>query len=70
MTKRKFWHIEVPEHLDKQLACCVEKGPYKTKSEFVRGAVRDRLKKEIEGNGQNNEEMRKCQNPGLKCDSS
>lgn len=46
MGKDKRWNIPVSEHLDKQLEDYIEKDAYKTKSEFVRTAVRDRLKEE------------------------
>ena len=42
----KRWNIPVPEHLDKQLKEYIEKDAFKTKSEFIRTAVRDRLEKE------------------------
>ena len=44
MSKR--WNIPVPPHLDKQLADYIKKDSFKTKSEFIRTAVRDRLEKE------------------------
>jgi Arc/MetJ-type ribon-helix-helix transcriptional regulator len=46
MGKRTVWHLEVPEHLNQQLENYIEKDAYKTKSEFIRAAVRDRLKEE------------------------
>lgn len=46
MSKNKRWNIPVSDHLDKQLEDYIEKDAYKTKSEFVRTAVRDRLKEE------------------------
>ena len=48
MTKRNrtVWHLEVPPHLNEQLEDYIEKDTYKTKSEFIRTAVRDRLEKE------------------------
>jgi len=46
MSKDIRWNIPVPEHLDKQLEDYIAKDAYKTKSEFVRNAVRDRLKEE------------------------
>ena len=46
MAKRTIWHLEVPPHLNKQLEDYIEKDAYKTKSEFVRTAVRDRLREE------------------------
>ena len=48
MSKGKRWNIPVPEHLDKQLEDYISKDAYKTKSEFVRTAVRDRLRIENE----------------------
>jgi len=44
MSKR--WNIPVPEHLDRQLETYIAKDAFKTKSEFIRTAVRDRLEKE------------------------
>lgn len=44
--KRTVWHLEVPKHLNQQLEKYIEKDVYKTKSEFIRAAVRDRLKEE------------------------
>jgi len=38
--------LEVPKHLNQQLEKYIEKDAYKTKSEFIRAAVRDRLKEE------------------------
>ncbi len=48
MSKRTIWHLEVPPHLNKQLEDYIEKDAYKTKSEFIRTAVRDRLQEELE----------------------
>jgi len=48
MSKRIMWTIEVPSHLNKQLEDYIEKDAYKTKSEFIRTAVRDRLQEEFE----------------------
>lgn len=48
MSRRTIWHLEVPPHLDKQLEEYIEKDAFKTKSEFIRTAVRDRLKEENE----------------------
>jgi Arc/MetJ-type ribon-helix-helix transcriptional regulator len=42
----KRWNIPVPDHLDQQLEEYIEKDAFKTKSEFVRTAVRDRLEEE------------------------
>jgi len=46
MAKRTIWHLEVPPHLNKQLEDYIEMDSFKTKSEFIRTAVRDRLEKE------------------------
>ena len=46
MSKRTIWHLEVPPHLDQLLEDYIEKDAFKTKSEFIRTAVRDRLEKE------------------------
>jgi len=46
MSKDIRWNIPVPEHLDKKLEDYIARDAYKTKSEFVRTAVRDRLKEE------------------------
>ena len=48
MNKRTVWHLEVPPHLDKQLEDYIQKDAFKTKSEFIRTAVRDRLREETE----------------------
>jgi len=48
MSRRIMWTVEVPEHLDRQLEKYIQRGAYKTKSEFIRTAVRDRLKEEME----------------------
>lgn len=37
-----------PTHLNEQLEDYINKGAFKTKSEFIRTAVRDRLKEENE----------------------
>jgi Arc/MetJ-type ribon-helix-helix transcriptional regulator len=53
MPKRILWSVEDTNHLNKQLEGYIEKDAYKTKSEFIRTAVRDRLEKEmqkLEGN--------------------
>jgi Arc/MetJ-type ribon-helix-helix transcriptional regulator len=42
----KRWNVPVPAHLDEQLKKFIEKDLYKTKSEFIRVAVRDRLEQE------------------------
>ena len=46
MSKRTIWHLEVPPHLNEQLEDYITKDAFKTKSEFIRTAVRDRLKEE------------------------
>jgi len=48
MSKRTMWTVDVPEHLNKQLEDYIREDAYKTKSEFIRTAVRDRLKTETE----------------------
>ena len=45
-NKRTIWHLEVPPHLNQQLKEYIAKDAFKTKSEFIRTAVRDRLEKE------------------------
>ena len=48
VNKRIVWQVEVPKHLNDLLDLHINKGVYKTKSEFIRVAVRDRLRlKEI-----------------------
>jgi len=50
----KRWNIPVPDHLDKLLEDYIACDAFKTKSEFVRTAVRDRLeieRKKLEGQG-------------------
>lgn len=46
MSKRVLWSVEVTEHLNQQLKDYIEKDAFKTKSEFIRAAVRDRLREE------------------------
>ena len=46
MVKRTVWHLEVTPHLNQQLEDYIEKDSFKTKSEFIRTAVRDRLEQE------------------------
>lgn len=47
MSKQvKRWNIPVPPHLNQQLEDYIKKDAFKTKSEFIRTAVRDRLEKE------------------------
>ena len=48
MPKTLKWSVPVTEHLNKQLEDYIEKDDFKTKSEFIRTAVRDRLKEELE----------------------
>lgn len=51
----KRWNIPVPEHLDQQLEEYIAKDAFKTKSEFIRTAVRDRLEAEAQtGNHRGN----------------
>ena len=45
--ERIVWHLEVPRHLNELLETYIEKDAFKTKSEFIRTAVRDRLQSEI-----------------------
>lgn len=47
MSKRILWSVEVTPHLNKQLESYIEIDAFKTKSEFIRTAVRDRLKEEM-----------------------
>jgi Arc/MetJ-type ribon-helix-helix transcriptional regulator len=47
MRKRILWTIEVTSHLDKLLEDYIKRDAFKTKSEFVRTAVRDRLAEEL-----------------------
>ena len=42
----KRWNVPVPVHLDKLLVEYIDKDSYKTKSEFIRAAVRDKLEQE------------------------
>ena len=46
--KRITWTILVPKHLNQMLDEYIASDAYKTKSEFVRAAVRDRLREEIQ----------------------
>lgn len=46
MSKRIVWHLEVPQHLNEKLEDYIDKDAFKTKSEFIRTAVRDRLEQE------------------------
>lgn len=45
--KRIVWHLEVPPHLNNRLENYISADSFKTKSEFIRTAVRDRLEKEL-----------------------
>ena len=47
-SKKTIWHLEVPPHLNEKLEQYIEKDAFKTKSEFIRTAVRDRLEQEME----------------------
>lgn len=44
---RIIWHLEVPVHLDEQLEKYIALDAYKTKSEFIRCSVRERLEIEL-----------------------
>ena len=46
MPKTLKWSVSVPKHLDQQLEEYIQKDTFKTKSEFIRTAVRDRLERE------------------------
>ncbi len=48
MSKRTVWVVEVTPHLNELLDNYIDEGSYKTKSEFIRVAVRDKLKEEKE----------------------
>ena len=48
MSKRTIWHLEVPPHLNEKLEQYIKKDAFKTKSEFIRTAVRDRLEQEMQ----------------------
>jgi len=45
--RRIVWHLEVPQHLDELLEHYISIDAFKTKSEFIREAVRDRLEREF-----------------------
>jgi len=45
-NKKIKWNVEVSPRLNQQLEDYIEKGQFKTKSEFIRTAVRDRLVEE------------------------
>jgi len=40
------WHLEVTKHLDNMLEDYIKQDSFKTKSEFIRGAVREKLEDE------------------------
>lgn len=46
MSKRTVWVVEVTPHLNNRLDHYIDVDSYKTKSEFIRVAVRDRLNQE------------------------
>jgi len=46
MPKTLKWSVPVPKQLDQQLEEYIQKDTFKTKSEFIRTAVRDRLERE------------------------
>jgi len=48
MPKRILWCVEVTGHLNEKLEQYIEKDAFKTKSEFIRTAVRDRLEQEMQ----------------------
>lgn len=45
--KKFFWYVQVTRHLDDILEKYIKRDSFKTKSEFIRAAVRDRLEEEI-----------------------
>lgn len=48
MSRRRItWHLEVPERLDQLLEEYIRKDEFKTKSEFIRDAVREKLEREM-----------------------
>jgi len=47
MAKILKWSVPVTEHLNKRLEEYIELDSYKTKSEFIRTSVRDRLEMEF-----------------------
>jgi len=49
------WNVQVPALLDRQLEDFVKKKAFASKSEFIRTAVRDRIKKELEEVERDNE---------------
>jgi len=46
MPKILKWSVPVTDYLNKRLEEYLERDSFKTKSEFIRTAVRDRLEKE------------------------
>jgi len=46
MAKILKWSVPVTEHLNKRLEEYIELDSFKTKSEFIRTSVRDRLEEE------------------------
>jgi Arc/MetJ-type ribon-helix-helix transcriptional regulator len=51
MPKRTVWHLEVSPQLNKKLENFIPKDVYRTKSEFIRAAVRDRLQSKMKKSG-------------------
>jgi len=48
MLKRRIvWHVVVTEHLDRMLKEYLKLDSFKTKSEFIRNAVREKLEDEL-----------------------
>ena len=47
MAKILKWSVPVTKHLNNRLEAYIKVDSYKTKSEFIRTAVRDRLTKEL-----------------------
>jgi Arc/MetJ-type ribon-helix-helix transcriptional regulator len=45
--QRVAWYLEVTEHLDKLLEEYIKRDAYKTKAEFIREAVREKLEREF-----------------------
>ena len=49
MSRREVvWNLRVPAHLDEMLERYIKLDAYKTKSEFIRTAVREKLREEFE----------------------
>ena len=44
--ERIVWYLEVTGHLNRVLEDAIEKNAFKTKAEFIRQAVREKLEKE------------------------